>query len=42
MKAVVVLGSSDGIKGTVQFTQEGDGNKLLRLLVEVSCGLIME
>ncbi|CAM8888437.1 unnamed protein product [Rhodiola kirilowii] len=25
VKAVVVLGSSDGVNGTVQFTQEGDG-----------------
>lgn len=25
VKAVVVLGSSEGVKGTVQFTQEGDG-----------------
>lgn len=25
VKAVVVLGSSEGVKGTIQFTQEGDG-----------------
>uniref|UniRef100_A0A7N0UV14 Superoxide dismutase [Cu-Zn] n=1 Tax=Kalanchoe fedtschenkoi TaxID=63787 RepID=A0A7N0UV14_KALFE len=25
VKAVVVLGSGDGVKGTVQFAQEGDG-----------------
>ncbi|CAI0432297.1 unnamed protein product, partial [Linum tenue] len=25
VKAVVVLGNSDGVKGTVYFTQEGDG-----------------
>jgi superoxide dismutase, Cu-Zn family len=25
VKAVAVLGSSDGVKGTIFFTQEGDG-----------------
>ena len=28
VKAVAVLGSSEGVKGTIYFTQEGDGKPL--------------
>lgn len=33
VKAVAVLSSSEGVKGTIYFTQEGDGNFKLSLSV---------
>ena len=41
VKAVVVLGSSEGVKGTIYFTQEGDGN-LNRLCPIIASGLLSE
>ena len=45
VKAVAVLGSSEGVKGTIFFTQEGDGKPLqyiffdLVFYIQLNCRL---